>query len=574
MSATEPAEVVVVRISPIFSKDGQERVLRDIEVLLDHLNRAPEARLDAAFAAMTKPADGDPALRSTVSFLSRLAVVAARIVKSGMADAAATGGEATRHEANAMSDTAFLVWARDFLSSVAAPVTVESIRITRAYTGTTFRTTATQALGALFRWRRPSSHAGENRAEDRAKEQAAPADRAGGAGGHAHMPPPPRWAIQRHERIGHSLAQATVWWGLCTLVFVLVTLSLSLYVLTGTKLLAEHRALSGRFDALSNDMSRQEREDQALLKAHFAPPEAPRAGGDAAAPDAGQPWFTGYCSFFLTDPVTEQRRFFSLNQRTYCERFEGYMNEYLRLHRQMGTWLATAHALPPLPLILALDDAPAPALCDSGRCTATFALVPARPAVTAIAAAPVTTVPRPGPEQVAGSATPVPAASQASGGGPGTTAAQASGGGPGTAAAPLSQTELRSLFHEGRMRLLSVETVHQGLLDYVLPALYALLGALAAAFRTITARVRTVTLGFGDTGLIGQTALLGLLFGAVIGLFATQVGAASEAGGSLTPAALALVAGYSVSGVFRFLDGVTDRVFGAPAQAATGRDPK
>jgi hypothetical protein len=65
------------------------------------------------------------------------------------------------------------------------------------------------------------------------------------------------------------------------------------------------------------------------------------------------------------------------------------------------------------------------------------------------------------------------------------------------------------------------------------------------------------------------------VFGAVIGLFSGQLGPSGEAGsvgGSLTPAALSLLAGYSVAQVLHFFDGLSLHVFGPrpPAGTPTG----
>jgi len=87
--------------------------------------------------------------------------------------------------------------------------------------------------------------------------------------------------------------------------------------------------------------------------------------------------------------------------------------------------------------------------------------------------------------------------------------------------------------------------------------------------------VEEVTLDYSDGGVVIRTPVLGVLFGAVIGLFASQLGPATEgantAAASLTPAALSLLAGYSVAQVFQFFDGLALRVFGpSQGKAAAG----
>ena len=124
-----------------------------------------------------------------------------------------------------------------------------------------------------------------------------------------------------------------------------------------------------------------------------------------------------------------------------------------------------------------------------------------------------------------------------------------------------------------RLEVVRGQITLQAVADYVLPCLYAMLGALAAALRIMARKAEDVTLSYADGGLITRTVVLGVLFGSVIGLFSSQLGAA-EGGSlaSLTPAALSLLAGYSVAQVFQFFDGLSLRVFGPrpPAGTPTG----
>jgi hypothetical protein len=69
---------------------------------------------------------------------------------------------------------------------------------------------------------------------------------------------------------------------------------------------------------------------------------------------------------------------------------------------------------------------------------------------------------------------------------------------------------------------------------------------------------------------VQQDIILGLLFGAIIGLFANFVGKASPQD-ALGLSTLALLAGYNVSGVFAFLDELSKRVF---QPAPTGQSDK
>jgi hypothetical protein len=105
---------------------------------------------------------------------------------------------------------------------------------------------------------------------------------------------------------------------------------------------------------------------------------------------------------------------------------------------------------------------------------------------------------------------------------------------------------------------------------YVLPALYGCLGAAAATFRTLRRKVDQSLVAVTDRGRVQQDVILGLLCGAIIGLFVGYIGKATPEEG-LGLSALALLAGYNVSGVFAFLDELSKRVFQpAPADKGAG----
>lgn len=96
--------------------------------------------------------------------------------------------------------------------------------------------------------------------------------------------------------------------------------------------------------------------------------------------------------------------------------------------------------------------------------------------------------------------------------------------------------------------------------QYILPVLYGFLGAMAAALRLLRRKVDGSLLSYTDRARLQQGAILGVLCGAVIGLFATFLSGMGNTG-SVGTAALALLAGYNVDGVFRFLDELSDRLF-------------
>ena len=102
---------------------------------------------------------------------------------------------------------------------------------------------------------------------------------------------------------------------------------------------------------------------------------------------------------------------------------------------------------------------------------------------------------------------------------------------------------------------------------YVLPTLYGCLGAAAAALRALRRKVDLSLVTMTDRGRLRQDLILGALCGAIMGLFVGYLGKGTSATG-LGLSALALLAGYNVSGTFAFLDELYKRVF-QPAKSAS-----
>jgi len=100
---------------------------------------------------------------------------------------------------------------------------------------------------------------------------------------------------------------------------------------------------------------------------------------------------------------------------------------------------------------------------------------------------------------------------------------------------------------------------------YMLPCLYGYIGAVAATLRLLRRRTDASLLSFTDRGRLKQNTVLGIMCGAMIGLFAGYLLKADPTQG-LGLSALALLAGYNVSGVFSFMDELSDRLF-RPASA-------
>lgn len=445
------------------SREELDRLLGDCAVLLDYLTGVPDARLDWCFEETRIRSAGTPPTRivappaatpTKAGFLERLTGLHCQI------QAATTGGPPI-----GAADIAFLMAARDFLSTLARPVTVQTIRITREYVRPArYVHDLLQSVAALF-------------------------------GRHPEGPKP-----QRSERFGRQLASRVGFCQVATVVIVGVTVLLSIYALIGRGLVLEVRALDAQFAALGADLAKAEQED--------APTFVIIAGGvnDVVA-QMPRPHWRHYCN--MGEDAKGPRGYVSRQQQRLCDRYDGYNEKFAQLFGRLHAW----RELIPGRWFPGMDPAPRKSPED------------ARAVVTVAA--------------VADQAKP-------------------------DAAPTILQTLQRD-----RLELVNADVVLRATAEYLLPCLYALLGALAATLRHIARRVEEVTLDYSDGGVVIRTPVLGVLFGAVIGLFASQLGPATEgantAAASLTPAALSLLAGYSVAQVFQFFDGLALRVFG-PSQ--------
>lgn len=481
-SAAGPCEgPLQERMGAAMAYEEADKLIEDCQVLLRHVTRLPDSRLDWCFEDTRKSLAGTPPARIAVppaatpgkgAFLERLVALAC-------APRAARGGPAPDP-----ADMAFLIGARDFLSSLASPATVDSIRITEEYN----RTGGLSRIGTAIRrvWQRLRRGT-----------------------------PLPAGTSSRTRSFGRSLATQVALANLLVLVVVSLTVVVSIYALVGRGLLQEVRANDAFFNQLSAEMEAAQQADAGIFAAVLGRGEDP--------PRQQSPFpVRRYCEFVQWKAKQgEHDAFASTSQQKLCDRYVGYNSTVTRLFVRLKDW----HGVVVLPGTR--DDLEGPA-------------------------------PAPGTVHLA----------DASGGLPAGAADAARGAGeagPSLRALALAQSL--------RLEVATANVVLQAIAEYLLPCLYAALGALAAALRHIARRADTSTLDFSDGGVIWRSLVLGVLFGAVIGLFASQIGGAitpegEEAIASLTPAAISLLAGYSVARVFEFFDGLALRVFGAPAQAA------
>lgn len=475
----------------VFAPEVRPRLIADIETLLDHLSREPDARLDATLPGSVQPQPllgATPPAATKAEFLARIA----RIQQGGPPPDGVTQ----------VDDTTFLILARDFLSAVAAPVSVDSARVTRGY----LRRTGLE-------------------------------------------PGPPR----RTELYGRNLArQGWLRWSLAVLL-VAVTLLSYVYVLAGQRLIAERLQLESFFGALAGDMERQEQKER--IEAEFRARQATNLSGGTPGATAAQGGVVAWCELVGWLPGLQPPVHASPEQRTLCKRYQGVMANYLKLHEQMQAWLHVA-ASPPLVWerqwwlgLAGLADVDCDALAKAApmppavwplKCVATL------PEVAGVADQ--ARIPPVGPRSDAG------------------------GSDPGRDEAARRQEEARLLnqiserywlrFQEGRSLNGGVETMVKIVSDYLLPCLFAMIGAVAAGLRTLTVRAATSRLNFGDGSTFWHTALFGLLLGAVVGLFADQFRGLSD-GASLAPGLIALLVGFSTPLVFGALDRLSEKIFGA-----------
>lgn len=550
--------------TPRFTPRGARELIDDIDLLLDHLGRALSGRLEACFddsrgstsrpagaAEPPKPPEGGGAeqagARSKAAFLRHLADIA------GRADRAAEAGVGRDTSWNGfVPDLVFLIQSRDFLATLVQPATVDTIRLTRAYVDETIRA-----------WK-PSG-----RRKPPAPSAALDAPGPGGAGGE---PPDGLGAPRNHAEIGVALAKRMRSLRRACLVCVVATLLLSLHAFAGKVLLDERERTMAFLKQVMTDIEKATDENAGVAKAGAA---AVRA--------------VMYCDVpFLDDEGVVRHA--SARQEVLCSRLWGVNEEVNRLNGQVDTWSAP-FVRSPLGWLFGvatvhtgsfgwLGQPPG----DGGPAVRRFA-ENARAAGYADAldlARQRAEAPRP------------PARLRAPEGGGGASAqrvdpADTAGREP-TAPSPAATDPDRIVQIAGEWwrklkyrppsdlrpdtaTPLQARAVVEGVGLYAMPCLYAVLGAFVAVFRNIAARSDAWLLDRSDLDRATQTVMLGLAFGAVVGLIADVLragGAAAPAPGStvtLGISALALLAGYSVGHVFGLLDDISERVFGRRAPA-------
>jgi hypothetical protein len=485
---------------------AMNRALHDIGVLLDYLNELPDSRLLGYFKA-TQDRVSEVGARNTLPPCDSYPEFLDRL--DAIAAAFQTGLKPAEH-AGQPGAVAFVDWSRDFLAAAAAPATASSIRLTRLY-GIYRARGAFAWLGRPLVWlfhtvRRPSR----------------------GAPSFPLLPPDPDAHI--HERFARRLGGWVKWFEWTTVAMVLFTLTVSIYALSGRLILTNERQTSDAWASLDAQVEAQEDKTFSAptlpigqnVEFHVRPlcdlvraskPILVAAAGSVPLPDsAGTPDSGGKFITARQEHLCNQREKMLQNLFVVTMHLQFWSSVIAgpRTERHFGDWTL---GMPQPAVLFGVSEHSLNQYAEERESQSCSVLAP-RP-----------TDDKYKPEECA-----------------------------------------RVLWTYIDRSKNVAESILGSITQYVLPVCYGLLGAMAAALRLIRRKVDAYTLVPTDRARLHQGAILGVLCGAVIGLFANQVGGAENAGG-LGLSALALIAGYNVDGVFRFLDELSDRIFGAAAKA-------
>jgi hypothetical protein len=108
---------------------------------------------------------------------------------------------------------------------------------------------------------------------------------------------------------------------------------------------------------------------------------------------------------------------------------------------------------------------------------------------------------------------------------------------------------------------LRTEVFSAGVLEVLLPALWALIGALVAVFRNLELKCVQERIQVSDYPAMRTSLVLGVMVGAAIGMFADFLRGTNHGTAVLSTAALGLLAGYAADGFFRMIDQLVATVF-------------
>jgi hypothetical protein len=506
------------------------RALQDISVLMEYLAALPEGRLLSYFTdtqnqvSSASPKITLPPCATYPEFLNRLAEINSAF-QSGTAPslaAAATDGKPM------LSPIGFIYWSRDFLAAAAAPATADSIRLTHDY--------VVRRARFSDRWRR---WYGALRGKDREPKPM------------PQLPPDPDETTRK--LLARRLAVRVRNYEWITMAVVALTVGVSIYALSGRLILGREKLAQDAFAAI--DAQIQAQEDKIFPSAQLPMDGKPvmpvvslcsftqhhpvltatslASGNEVKVADLSG-GTVGPASTLdqaaAKSPVEEQTFYVSALQAHLCPTRDKVLQSLfvVTMHLQSWSSLVTQGFSGGFRLGFGsysthVPDLLAPLFGVVNSTLSDYA-TENNGAICSIAA-------------------------------------------PGMVSGRPDSAECRRVLLRliNRSRNVS-ESILGSITQYILPVLYGFLGSMAAAMRLLRRKVDASLLSFTDRSRLQQGAILGVLCGGVIGLFANYVGSAETAGG-LGLSALALLAGYNVDGVFRFLDELSERIF-RPVQPA------
>lgn len=474
---------------PIDFHTERIRAIKDVGLLLEFLGQRADSRLQAHFedtrGDLTAPVGklAAPPCRTYRHFLNRLIAIGGPLPGlPGDAAQASAPPDAAPEGDESLSDMAFLYFARDFLAAVAAPATVDTIRVTRAYKIARRYST----LSRLLRRRRLRSGTQAASSDDMAHECVASARR---------------------------LASRVVAIEYGAVVFTVITLIISAYALSGRLILDRQQQISNDYIAIGHEMEELAKDIRLAASATAADPPLP-ASCDFTPPSTATPVNTAgsvdgatTSHGVLTSTEPPQIAQISAHHCSLFWRIKRAREDVTAVTLHLVSWTRVVIDLPIVSNVFGVSQRFIRESADNhAEWCARLNFKP----------------------DADGHCVPA----------------------------------LQDLIYHTRE---VADSLLSCIALYVLPALYGCLGAAAATLRALRRKVDLSLVQVTDRGRVQQDVILGLLCGAIIGLFVGYIGKATAEEG-LGLSALALLAGYNVSGVFAFLDELSKRVF-QPAQA-------
>jgi hypothetical protein len=496
------------------------RALQDIAVLLEYIGKLPDARLLSYFDD-TRSQIADGAIKNALppvgcypAFLSCLSDIAAAF-ESGDKNLL-PHIPARSDQCAPLTAIGFVYWSRDFLASVAAPATADSIRLTQHFLILRAR------WSQLFRRNRSNYSKRTNRP---------------GADG-SRVPPIvlPDPEEPARKLIARRLASVTYRYDIITIVMVAFTVLISVYALTGRLIMSNLRETQDNWQKLDAAMELYEdkifppaklpvndKDDIELAVIHLCefvrdPPSPSKDQSKVVAIPSSNENMAITQVTLANDTVDDTptapkqpRHYVSAHQAHLCEQREKALLDLFVVTMHLQSWSSVAtlryqdYSLGPLFGIrpAALREY---AQERAGRvCEGLSALGSVKDKDRVI------------------------------------------------------ECERTLWTYILRSRNIA-DSILGSITEFILPMCYGFLGSMAAVFRLIRRKVDASMLVSTDRVRLSQGAILGVLCGGVVGLFAGYIGKGDVASG-LGLSAVALLAGYNIDGVFRLLDELSERMF-------------